>query len=78
MNVDRKTHVGYPCSLRVSGPSSAPQTSRYPTSTSTNLSRTQEAGWPSIRPPRRAAGATEDVMTAYLPTVLGQDVLQWL
>ena len=25
-----------------------------------------------------AAGATEDVMTAYLPIVLGQDVLQWL
>jgi hypothetical protein len=26
----------------------------------------------------RAAGATEDVMTMYLPIVLGQDVLQWL
>jgi hypothetical protein len=26
----------------------------------------------------RAAGATEDVMTAYLPIVLGQDTLQWL
>jgi hypothetical protein len=26
----------------------------------------------------RAAGATEDVMTAYLPIVLGQDALQWL
>jgi hypothetical protein len=25
----------------------------------------------------RAAGATEDVMTTYLPIVLGQDVLQW-
>jgi hypothetical protein len=25
-----------------------------------------------------AAGATEDVMTAYLPIVLGQDTLQWL
>jgi hypothetical protein len=25
----------------------------------------------------RAAGATEDVMTAYLPIVLGQDALQW-
>jgi hypothetical protein len=25
-----------------------------------------------------AAGATEDVMTAYLPIVLGQDALQWL
>jgi hypothetical protein len=26
----------------------------------------------------RAAGATEDVMTAYFPIVLGQDALQWL
>jgi hypothetical protein len=26
----------------------------------------------------RAAGATEDVMTAYLPIVIGQDALQWL
>jgi hypothetical protein len=26
----------------------------------------------------RAAGATEDVITAYLPIVLGQDALQWL
>jgi hypothetical protein len=26
----------------------------------------------------RATGATEDVMTAYLPIVLGQDALQWL
>jgi hypothetical protein len=26
----------------------------------------------------RDAGATEDVMTAYLPIILGQDELQWL
>jgi hypothetical protein len=26
----------------------------------------------------RATGAIEDVMTAYLPIVLGQDALQWL
>jgi hypothetical protein len=26
----------------------------------------------------RAAGVTEDVMTAYLPIVLGQYALQWL
>jgi hypothetical protein len=26
----------------------------------------------------RAAGESEDVMTAYLPIVLGQDALQWL
>jgi hypothetical protein len=25
-----------------------------------------------------AAGATEDVMTAFLPIILGQDALQWL
>jgi hypothetical protein len=26
----------------------------------------------------RATGATKDVMTTYLPIVLGQDALQWL
>ena len=26
----------------------------------------------------RAVGASEDVMTAYLPIVIGQDALQWL
>jgi hypothetical protein len=26
----------------------------------------------------RATEATEDIMTAYLPIVLGQDALQWL
>jgi hypothetical protein len=50
MNVDRKTHVGYPRLLRVSRPSSGPQT-KSPTSTSTSLSRAQEAGWMPIRPP---------------------------
>jgi hypothetical protein len=50
MNVDRKTHVEYSRLLRVSGPSSGPQTSRSPTLTSTGLSRTREASWPSIRP----------------------------
>jgi hypothetical protein len=48
--VDRRTHVEYLRLLRVSGPSSGPQTSRSPTSTNTSLSRTQEAGWPSIQP----------------------------
>jgi hypothetical protein len=51
MNVDKKTHVEYPRLLRVLGPSSGPRTSRSPTSTSMSLSRTQEAGWSSIRPP---------------------------
>jgi hypothetical protein len=42
--------VEYLCSLRVSGPFSGPQTSKSPTSTSTSLSRTREAGWLSIPP----------------------------
>jgi hypothetical protein len=50
MNVDMKTHLEYPRLLHVSGPSSGPKTSRSPTSTSTGLSRTREAGWPFIRP----------------------------
>jgi hypothetical protein len=47
--VDRKTRVEYLRSLRVSGPFNGPQTSRSPTSTNTSLSRTREAGWPSIQ-----------------------------
>jgi hypothetical protein len=48
--VDKRTRVGYLCSLRVSGPLGGPQTSKSPTSTSTSLSRTREAGWLSIPP----------------------------
>jgi hypothetical protein len=48
--VDKRTHVEYQRLLRVSGPFSGPQTSKSPTSTSTSLSRTQEAGWLSIPP----------------------------
>jgi hypothetical protein len=48
--VDRKTHVEYLRSVHVSGPFNGPQTSRSPTSTNTSLSRTREAGWPSIHP----------------------------
>jgi hypothetical protein len=48
--VDRRTHVEYRHSLHVSGPFSGPLTSKSPTSTSTSLSRTQEAGWPSMPP----------------------------
>jgi hypothetical protein len=48
--VDRRTHVEYRRSLHVSGPFSGPLTSKSPTSTSTSLSRTREAGWPSIPP----------------------------
>jgi hypothetical protein len=48
--VDRRTHAEYHRSLHVSGPFSGPQTSKSPTSTSMSLSRTREAGWPSIPP----------------------------
>jgi hypothetical protein len=48
--VDRRTPVEYRRSLPVSGPFSGPLTSKSPTSTSTSLSRTREAGWPSIPP----------------------------
>jgi hypothetical protein len=48
---DRGTHVECLPLLRALGPFSSPLTSRYPMSTSMNLSRTQEAGWPSTPPP---------------------------
>jgi hypothetical protein len=54
---DRRTHVEYRNLLRASGPFNGPLTSRYPTSTNMNLSRIQEAGWPS---------------TPSLPKLLGQ------
>jgi hypothetical protein len=54
--VDRRTRVEYMRSLRVLGPFNGSQTSRSLTSTNTSLSRTREAGWPSIRPPPRPLG----------------------
>jgi hypothetical protein len=42
--IDRRTHVEYRHSLHVSRPFSGPLTSKSPTSTSTSLSRTREAG----------------------------------
>jgi hypothetical protein len=48
--VDRRTHLEYRCLLHVLGPFSGPLTSKSPTSTSMSLSRTREAGWPSIPP----------------------------
>jgi hypothetical protein len=48
--IDRKTRVEYRLSLHVSGPFNGPLTSRSPTSTNRSLSRTREAGWPSIPP----------------------------
>jgi hypothetical protein len=47
---DRRTHVEYRRLLHASGPFNGPLTSRYPTSTNMNLSRIQEAGWPSTPP----------------------------
>jgi hypothetical protein len=47
---DRRTRVEYRHLLRASGPFSAPLSSRYPMSTNMNLSRIQEAGWPSTPP----------------------------
>jgi hypothetical protein len=54
--VDRRTHVEYRRSLHVSGPLNGPLTSRSPTSTSTSLSRTREAVWPSTLPPPEPLG----------------------
>jgi hypothetical protein len=54
--VDRRTHVEYRRSLHVSGPFSGPLTSKYPTSTSTSLSRIREAGWLSTPPPPEPLG----------------------
>jgi hypothetical protein len=48
--VNRRTRVEYQRLLRVSGPSSGPQTSRSPMSTNTSLNRTREAGWLSTQP----------------------------
>jgi hypothetical protein len=48
---DRRTHVEYRRSLHASEPFNGPLTSKSPTSTSTSLSRIQEAGWPSTPPP---------------------------
>jgi hypothetical protein len=46
--VDKRTRVEYLRSLHVSRPFSGPQISKSPTSTSTNPSKTREAGWLSI------------------------------
>jgi hypothetical protein len=48
--IDKRTRVEYLRSLHVSEPSSGPQISKSPTSTNTNLSKTQEASWLSIPP----------------------------
>jgi hypothetical protein len=53
---DRRTRVEYRRSFHASGPFNGPLTSKSPTSTSTSLSRIQEAGWPSTPPPPEPLG----------------------
>jgi hypothetical protein len=75
---DRRTHVEYRRSLHVSGPFNAPP--NFKVSNIDKYEPKQDpGGWLAIyTTAARAAGATEDVMTAYFPIVLGQDALQWL
>jgi hypothetical protein len=47
---DKKTFVECLPLLHAIGPFNGPLTSRYPMSTNMNLSRIQEAGWPSTPP----------------------------
>jgi hypothetical protein len=53
---DRRTRVEYRRSLHASGPFNGPLTLKSPTSTSTSLSRIQEAGWLSTPPPPELLG----------------------
>jgi hypothetical protein len=53
---DRRILVEYQRSLHASGPFNGPRTSKSPTSTSTSLSRIQEAGWPSTPLPPELLG----------------------
>jgi hypothetical protein len=70
--------VEYRRSLHVSGPFNAPP--NFKVSNVDKYEPKQDpGGWLAVyTTAARAAGATEDVMTAYLPIVLGQDALQWL
>jgi hypothetical protein len=73
-NADRKTRGESLRLLRVSRPSSAPH---FKVSNVDKYEPKQDPGdWLAVyTTAARAAGATEDVMTAYLPIVLGQDAL---
>jgi hypothetical protein len=75
---DRRTHVEYRHSLRAFGPFNGPP--NFKVSNVDKYEPKQDpGGWLAVyTTAARAAGATEDVMTAYLPIVLGQDALQWL
>jgi hypothetical protein len=75
---DKKTPVEYQRLLHASGPFSGPP--NFKVSNVDKYEPKQDpGGWLAIyTTAARAAGATKDVMTAYLPIVLGQDALQWL
>jgi hypothetical protein len=75
---DKKTHVEYQRLLHASGPFCGPP--NFKVSNVDKYEPKQDpGGWLAVyTTAARAAGATEDVMTAYLPIVLGQDALQWL
>jgi hypothetical protein len=75
---DRRTHVEYLRSLRVLRPFNGPPNFKV-----SNIDKYEPkldpGGWLAVyTTAARAAGATEDLMTMYLPIVLGQDALQWL
>jgi hypothetical protein len=76
--VDRRTRAEYRRSLHVSGPFNGPPNFKVSNIDKYELKQDPE-GWLAVyTTAARAAGASEDVMTVYLPIVLGQDALQWL
>jgi hypothetical protein len=66
---DRRTRVECLPLLHALGPFNGPLTSRYPMSINMNLSRTQEAGWPSTPPPldHRSIRGRDDCILPHCP-----------
>jgi hypothetical protein len=75
---DKKTVVEYRRLLHASGPFNGPP--NFKVSNIDKYEPKQDpGGWLVVyTTAAQAVGATEDVMTAYLPIILGQDALQWL
>jgi hypothetical protein len=75
---DKKTRVECPPLLHALGPFNGPP--NFKVSNIDKYEPKQDpGGWLAVyTTAARAAGASEDVMTAYLPIFLGQDALQWL
>jgi hypothetical protein len=76
-NADRKTHAEFSRLLRVSEIFSGPQLQ------SLQCRQVRAQAGPRglvgcLHDRRSGCGATEDMMTAYFPIVLGQDALQWV